>query len=115
MMSRCLSCGGPDNFHEPHCQQERDTLRAENARLRDELRKVSRTGQLSFNAAIERAEERDGYAAQSKRRGEALEDAATAVHSDRMHEGRFWDCERFGCSAARAAISPELAKEKEGT
>ena len=33
MMSRCLSCAGPDGFHEPHCQQERDTLRAENARL----------------------------------------------------------------------------------
>ncbi|KKN02109.1 hypothetical protein LCGC14_1121120 [marine sediment metagenome] len=36
-MSRCLSCGGPDNFHEPHCQQERDSLRAENARLQAAL------------------------------------------------------------------------------
>ena len=34
-MSRCLSCAGPDGFHEPHCQQERDSLRAENARLQD--------------------------------------------------------------------------------
>ncbi len=33
-----------------------------------------------------------------------LEDCATALHADRMHDGRFWDCDRWGCGAARALI-----------
>ena len=66
---RCLSCAGTENYHEPHCQQERDRLRAVNAKL----------------VAV-------------------LKDCATALHGDRMHDGRFQDCERWGCSAARAVI-----------
>lgn len=33
-----------------------------------------------------------------------LTDAATALHSDRNHKGRFWDCDLWGCSSAHAAI-----------
>jgi hypothetical protein len=54
--------------------------------------------------AIER--ERDGYKALAERRGEMLTDSATAIHSDRRHEGRFWDCDLWGCSGARAALAP---------
>ena len=41
-MSRCLSCAGPDDFHEPPCQQERASLRAENARLQERVEKLER-------------------------------------------------------------------------
>ncbi len=57
--------------------------------------------------------ERDRYKALAERCREALADCATALHADRMHEGRFKDCERWGCAGARAAIDmkPEEARE----
>lgn len=39
-----------------------------------------------------------------ERMGEKLEDAATALHAERAHEGRFWDCQRFGCYSANVTI-----------
>ena len=33
----CPSCAGSENYHEPHCQQERDRLRAVNAQLLEAL------------------------------------------------------------------------------
>jgi len=78
-MSRCLSCGGPDNLHEPHCQQERDSLRAENARLQTDLKVAQhhwKACEVGWNKAIKQVEdfvrERDGYKALAEQRMEAL-------------------------------------------
>jgi hypothetical protein len=37
----CPSCGGTENYHEPHCQQERDRLRAVNAKLLEALEEIA--------------------------------------------------------------------------
>ena len=42
----------------------------------------------------------------SRRTKVVLEDLATAHHDERAHEGKFWVCERFGCSAALAILRP---------
>ena len=89
-MIRCLSCAGPDGFHEPHCQQERDSLRVENARLQ---------------ARVEEAEQHDcGYALQK----EALNNM-WGLHHGSAHKGHLnrETCPATSCQEARAAIEEE--------
>jgi hypothetical protein len=78
-------------------------------------------GEHRFDAQYYRAEVArlqtalEGAEAQARLRGKVLEDCATALHADRMHDGKWRDCLRWGCQGARAAIdiTPDEAKEKQ--
>lgn len=136
MMSRCPSCAGPDDYHEPHCQQERDDLRNENARLQTALEGTVQRGVRLlkeierlhedlrvlnedfspevWEEMLQRAEkaerERDGYKALAEWRREALEPLVPENVVCECDEGD----ESDRCFA-RAAIdaTPEEAREKE--
>ena len=66
-MSRCLSCGGPDNLHEPHCQQERDSLRVENTRLQERVEAWKANTLLAWHHACDMQDEVVRYKALAER------------------------------------------------
>jgi len=53
---RCPSCAGSENYHEPHCQQERDDLRAVNAQLLSELAGLATDAETFLDVADDRSE-----------------------------------------------------------
>ena len=109
MMSRCLSCAGPDGFHEPHCQQERDSLRAENARLQERVEEAEEQIQVSTATGLRIVQERNEARALAERRKKALMEYGNH-HSSCILEHHAPGVRDCGCgyiAALRAAIEEE--------
>ena len=52
---RCPSCAGTENYHEPHCQQECDNLRAVNEELLKALGALAEANDAIYNAKLSAA------------------------------------------------------------
>ena len=98
---------GSDLALQTEAQREETDLREENARLQDDKQRQQRYIAELIDKRFDADNKRKVAEAQSERRKWVLKDCATALHIDRMHDGLFRDCERWGCAAARAAIEEE--------
>ena len=114
-----MACCGPSEVARGW-RRERDSLRAENARLQERGDDYKSESEVSFTRARRAEKALQGAEARDKLRGEVLERTAIERHKDaypinNLHALAFGDCRESSCVLARAAIdiSPQQAKEKE--